>query len=1164
MFGMSPRVLLRAVGWWLLLGLVSSGPAAAVGRADEPTPKPLTAEQRERLKERDRLFAEALKLDHAGKLTEVLATLEKKLAIEREVFGNVHAEVAESLSMLASLHEIREDFGPARKAREEVLAVWTKLHGETDWRVTDARLALENAKLLEKLEPAARRRRIEAQQLGNAQVAQLYQQGKFADAVPLVRTALAVRKEVLGERHPDYAGSLNYLAVLYHHMGEYEKARPLYEQAVKLIKEVLGERHPHYANSLSGLALLYQDMGDNEKARPLLEQALKLCKEVLGERHPHYAASLNNLALLYWNMGDNEKARPLFEQALKLYKEVLGERHPEYAQSLNNLATLYKAMGDYEKARPLFEQALKLRKEVLGERHPHYAQSLNNLATLYNDMGDYEKARPLLEQALKLRKEVLGERHPHSATSLNDLGLLYKDMGDYEKARPLLEQALKLRKEVLGERHPHYASSLNNMALLYWNMGDNEKARPLLEQALKLRKEVLGERHPDYATSLNNLAALYWNMGDNEKARPLLEQALKLTKEVLGERHPDYALSLNNMGGLFLAQGDHAGAEALFHQALTIQQQHLAGTFTVLSDRQRLDFLNRTKFTLNWYLTKVAAGESPAERIYDHVLAWKGALAGRQAEDHLAHTNPDFRQHLEQLRQVRAGLAKLTATPPPPAGQHAWLKRFHELEEDKEQLELKLADISKDYFRLRQRRQATTDLVAKALPDHTALIDFTQYDHATPDPDKKGRWQVEQRLLAFVLLRDRPPVLVPLGPVQPIAEAVQAWRQPLTASPPGPLDQKAANELARRLWQPLVKHLGGATTVLLAPDGVLCDLPFAALPGSSPGSFLLEEVALGYVTSGRHLLETADERPASDGLLALGNLDYGPAPAARPQEGLSARLGPWDYLPGTLFEAEQVSRSWQRHFPSGPALRLLTGDAIDKTRLQTELAATKEKPPWRYLHLSTHGFFTPPEPEQKRTAGSVDLFTLQREHLTYRRNPLLLSGLVLAGANRSADDGLMTAEEVTALDLRGTELVVLSACDTGRGRVAGGQGVYGLQRAFQEAGAKSLAVSLWSVSDPATSVLMEEFYAQLWGKEPVSKLEALRRAQLKVLRNPQLIEARAKELRTEMEKRKLGEAVALRGPGRVSVLLPDGGKVEESRRSHPAYWAAFVLSGDWR
>jgi tetratricopeptide (TPR) repeat protein len=351
MFGMSPRVRLRAAGWWLLLALVSSWPAAAVGRADEPMPKPLTAEQRERLKERDRLFAEIQKLNQAGKAAEMVTAMEKKLAIEREVFGDVHEEVAGSLTMLARLHEFREDFGPARKAREELLAIRTKLHGDKDWRVTDARLALENAKLLEKLEPAARRRLADAQQL-NAQVVQLYRQGKFADAVPLARTALAVLKEVLGERHPDYATSLN------------------------------------------NLAMLYQAMGDSEKARPLCEQALKLRKEALGERHPHYAQSLNDLASLYWAMGDSEKARLLFEQALKLYKEVLGERHPNYVTSLNNMAKLYQAMGDYEKARAVYEQALKLYKEVLGERHPHYADSLNKLAMLYWYLGDSQAGGP--------------------------------------------------------------------------------------------------------------------------------------------------------------------------------------------------------------------------------------------------------------------------------------------------------------------------------------------------------------------------------------------------------------------------------------------------------------------------------------------------------------------------------------------------------------------------------------------------------------------------------------------------------------------------------------------------------------------------------------------------------------------------------------------------
>jgi CHAT domain-containing protein len=213
-------------------------------------------------------------------------------------------------------------------------------------------------------------------------------------------------------------------------------------------------------------------------------------------------------------------------------------------------------------------------------------------------------------------------------------------------------------------------------------------------------------------------------------------------------------------------------------------------------------------------------------------------------------------------------------------------------------------------------------------------------------------------------------------------------------------------------------------------------------------------------------------------------------------------------------------------------------------------------PRWRYLHLATHGFFDPPLPAEDPARRPKDLaptFGEQREQLTYGRNPLLRCGLVLAGANRDTAHGFLSAEEVAGLDLGGCDLAVLSACETSLGKVADGEGMLGLQRAFQAAGARSLAASLWSVSDAATSVLMEEFYTNLWQKKQ-PKLEALRQAQLTVLRHPEKVAQRAKELK------------ALRGPGPGAEAgdLPDDGRVApgQPRRSPPAWWAAFILSGD--
>jgi tetratricopeptide (TPR) repeat protein len=1292
----------------LISGMATEQSASPASAKDPP----LTAEQQERLQERNRLVAEAGKLWQAGKHAQAIALREKVVALQREIFGAGHEQVAVSLRNLAWMHEARDDLPAAVKARQEVLAILTKLYGDRDWRVTDARWDLELLKLLAGLDAEARRR-LRRAEAANREVVRLRQAGRPREALPLMRQALAIRKELLGEAHPhyaaslnslatlywalgeygkalplherardlrkrllgeahplyaqslsnlaglyqalgeygkalplfeqardltkrlgeahpDYAASLNNLALLYQALGEYGKALPLFEQARDLCKRLLGEAHAHYATSLNNLASVYQDLGEYGKALPLYEQARDLRKRLLGETHPHYAQSLSSLALLYQAMGEYGKALPLYQQtrdltkrlrgkahpayatslnnlallyqalgeydnALSLYeqardlrkrvlgeahpdyanslhnlaglyqalgeygmalplleqardlcKRVLGEAHPHYATSLNNLALLYQALGEYGKALPLLEQARDLRKRVLGEAHPDYANSLHNLGTLHHDMREYGKALPLLEQARDLCKRVLGEAHPHYATSLNDLAGLYQDLGEYGKALPLYQQARDLYKRVLGEAHPHYAQNLNDLASLYWDLGEYGKALPLLEQARDLRKRLLGEAHPAYAQSLNNLASLYGARGEYGKALPLFEQARDLRKR-LGEAHPDYAASLNNLAMLYRAMGKTAQAAQVAEQSRALRQRLLDRTFTHQSSRQRSNLLGQHRYALDVYLSfGLDAGTAPAP-LYEAALAWKGALAARAAEERLWRDRPELRPLAQKLRLARASLARVASRQPANERQQAeWRALFDRLEAEKEDLETRLAQQSAAYLRSLKLRQADATQVRAALPRGVALVDFLEYRHWSPSPTKKGRWKVEARLLAFVLTRERPPALVPLGPAKEIGAAVQAWRRAVQANQdPGPV----ATELARRVWQPLRPHLSGAHTALLAPDGVLCGLSFAALPGGKAHTFLIEEVALGYVTSGRHPLElaAADDGPRGQGLLAVGGLSYGAAPAALPR-GVPKRGYP--DLPGTRTEAERLGQLFRQHFPGTATPRLLTGAAADADALQRLLdpAAGKMRP--RYLHLATHGFFEPPSPEAVKLRWPAEEpllpFDLAKAYRTYTRNPLLLCGLVLAGANRDPERGILRGEAVAELDLRGCELAVLSACETGLGKVAGAEGVQSLQRAFQAAGARALVVSLWKVEDAATSVLMEEFYTNLWRRQ-LPRLEALRQAQLTVLRNPGRVRERARELR---------------GIGNEAAALPGGGRIESGGRSRPASWAAFVLSGD--
>jgi CHAT domain-containing protein len=348
--------------------------------------------------------------------------------------------------------------------------------------------------------------------------------------------------------------------------------------------------------------------------------------------------------------------------------------------------------------------------------------------------------------------------------------------------------------------------------------------------------------------------------------------------------------------------------------------------------------------------------------------------------------------------------------------------------------------------------------------------------------------------------------------------------------------------------------------VLICPDGALGRVPFAALPGSKPGSYLIEEVALATVPVPSALPALLAPLPGEGrlkpSLLVVGDVDHDSGAAAPAADG--ERYAPrgalkgWANLPATRAEAAAVKVLFDQHFHEGTVTDLRRGEAR-KGAVRAALGRH------RHVHLATHGYFAPPELVSALDAnagrGRDGLFG--QDGLS-GWHPLLLSGIALAGANREPrpgeEDGILSALEVSELDLSKVELAVLSACQTGLGQETQGQGLLGLQRAFQAAGARCTVTSLWSVHDAATSVLMERFYQGLWSEKPLSKLAALRQAQLFVLRHPEAVERRQRELMRQLP------GAALRGLGRK--VTRTGATTQE--RSHPLYWGAFVLAGDWR
>jgi CHAT domain-containing protein/Tfp pilus assembly protein PilF len=1138
----------------------------------------LDTERRQQVVEADQLDVKIVTLERQGKYAEAVDLARRAAEIHLKILGENHPSYANNLDNEAQLFQDMGNYAKAEPLLKQVLEIRKQALGE---RHPQYGSSMNN--------------------LGSLYSAL----GDYAKAEPYYRQAAEIWKQSLGEKHRFYAIGLNNLAVLYEDMGDYAKAEPVYLQALEITKQAQGENNPEYASRLGNLGLFYVSMGDCAKAEPLLRQAVEIRKQVQGKKHPDYARSLNNLAGMYQETGKYTEAEPLFREALEIRKQVLGDKHLDVANSLENLASLYKDMGEFAKAEPLYRHANEIWRQMLGEKHPQYAYGLSSLANLYDNMGDYAKAEPLYQKTLEIQKAAQGEKRSY-ANSLNDLAMLYEHMGDYAKAEPLYEQSLEITKQKLGEKHLDYAIGLMNLAMLYKQRGNYTKAEPLYKQSLEITKQAVGEEHPDYALSLNNMAELYDQMGDYAKAEPLYKQSLDIQKQVLGEKHPAYALSLHNLAELYRVMGDYAQAEALFrqalqiekdilgekhpeyagdlddlallyrtmgdcvkaeplcHQALQISRESLDLSAAVQSERQQLRMSAEVRSFLDRYLSVATGAKTRAEDVYAEVLLWKGSVSARQQMIHQMHqalegnAPPEVAKQYEELAEATRSLANLYQQIPKPDQREEHRHKLTQLSEQIEQLEQALAGANQEFRQQLEQQHRTPAEIRQVLPADATLVDLLEYDHYIPSVEKRKKATWERRLIAFIVRADQPIEMIELGAAEPINAAIAAWRKDFglwrgeTESP--------GQQLRRLVWEKIEPSLNSAKTVLLSPDGATAQLPWTALPGKLPGSFLIEETAIAIVPIPRMLPELlvdrepthsvskkTDETPS---LLLVGNVNFGadPGTSTLASDDRGAAVGDqkpeWPSLPGTAAEVAAIRATFVSRYDKATPTEL-TQDQATKSAVRQQLSN------YQYVHFSTHGFFAPSTVRSALGNLSPSDHSPGNELSSSRRevagfNPGLLSGLVLAGANHlpqdGKDDGILTALEVSGLDLGHVQLATLSACETGLGESAGGEGLLGLQRAFQTAGAKTVVASLWKVPDKTTQMLMSRFYDNLWNRR-MSKIESLREAQRWLLRE--------------------GSKQADVGRG-LDLSTGSDEETQPSGQLPPRYWAAFELSGDWR
>uniref|UniRef100_A0A0G4F4S4 Uncharacterized protein n=1 Tax=Chromera velia CCMP2878 TaxID=1169474 RepID=A0A0G4F4S4_9ALVE len=273
---------------------------------------------------------------------------------------------------------------------------------------------------------------------------------------------------------------LNNLGLLLQDQGDLQGAEKLLREALEVRRQTLGDRHPHTLISINHLGMLLNDQGDLQGAEKLLREALEVRRQTLGDRHPHTLISINHLGMLLNDQGDLQGAEKLLREALEVRRQTLGDRHPHTLISINHLGMLLNDQGDLQGAEKLLREALEVRRQTLGDRHPHTLISINHLGMLLNDQGDLQGAEKLLREALEVRRQTLGDRHPHTLISINHLGMLLNDQGDLQGAEKLLREALEVRRQTLGDRHPHTLISINHLGMLLNDQGDLQGAEKLL------------------------------------------------------------------------------------------------------------------------------------------------------------------------------------------------------------------------------------------------------------------------------------------------------------------------------------------------------------------------------------------------------------------------------------------------------------------------------------------------------------------------------------------------------------------------------------------------------------------------------------------------------------------------------------------------------------
>jgi CHAT domain-containing protein/tetratricopeptide (TPR) repeat protein len=883
---------------------------------------------------------------------------------------------------------------------------------------------------------------------------------------------------------------------------------------------------------LSAQSQAERDAGHYVHALELSEKALASGEEAFGPNAAYVGELCETLGSIEFLAGDREKAGAAFQRAILIDRAAQGTNSQQLAQALLGMGNVYIATSDYAKAEEVLRQAQQITTQNQGPESPDMANCLVVMGLLHQRRGDYARALTEFQHALAIDQKTLKPDDLATIKAMDSVGDLYFELRDVGHAVPVLQQTLHLAEQKLGPNHPLVAHPLQNLGVIARDQKQFSLALEYLWRAEKIREQALGSGHASTAALLVNIGNVYAQQGDYPRSTETYLRALSVLEKAAGPYHEWTMMTLGNLARVSAAQDDPTDAVRYMARLNAAAETNLSLNLAIGSEHDRLAYADKFSYhisrTVSLNIVEAPHDPAAANLAAEIILQRKGRVLDAMADSMGAlrkRLEPEDQKLLNQLSDTLADLAKAGLRGPGLLTPGVYGAKLEALQRRKEELETEISRRSAGYYQKSDAVSLTA--VRDAIPADSVLTEFAVYQ---PYDFRQILSDQENAPLHYVVYVIPPHGEVhwkELGDAKEIDKQIEAYRQALRDPKRTDVGQ-LARALDAKLMRP-VRSLGvDAKHLILSPDGEMNLLPFESLLDEQ-GHYLVENYSISYVTTGRDLLRMQVARTGRSESVVVANPSFGDPEMARASRPTSAKLRPvsavnvrrgtdsgglyFAPLAGTALEARELKSLF-------PEARVFTGLQATKEELE------KLDSP-RILHIATHGFFLEDaaeearEKEASKNSVSGDSRRPGGVHPVLKaENPLLRSGLALAGANFANgrnEDGILTALEASNLNLWGTKLVTLSACDTGVGEVKNGEGVYGLRRAFFIAGAETVVMSLWPVSDSVTRELMSSYYRGL--KAGLGRGEALRQAQLAML--------------------------------------------SRKGREHPFYWASFIQVGEW-